>query len=93
MTPRDYTLSSLFSRVLKKKNDPYYERRGAGSYYLLYADLYDIQNYFNRYFNRAKRLLDYFHVFIPHRFNHILQRVCVRALENTSIRVERSARA
>ena len=40
-------------------------------------------------------LLDYFHVFIPHRFNHILESVGVRALENTRlrIRVEGSARA
>jgi len=55
--------------------------------YLNYTNYYQILN--------IHILLDYFHVFIPHRFNHILESVGVRALENTRlrIRVEGSARA
>ena len=88
-----------FSKKTRGKEEAHKER-ACSSYIRSYNYAYTI--YFRNYLNYTNYrilniyiLLDYFHVFIPHRFNHILKSVGVRALENTRlrIRVEGSARA
>jgi len=91
-----------FSKLEKQKN----ERKGGGtqrksllflhSFLTTTSILSTLETILTNYqILNIHILLDYFHVFIPHRFNHILESVGVRALENTRlrIRVEGSARA